>query len=71
MSESERFRPGSYGEEVGIIDEQKKMFAPFYGKNLEHLKWRLDRAAAWLNSGKETPTGYVWQKMSQVGTGGG
>lgn len=68
MSESERFRPGSHGEEVGIIDEQKKMFAPFYGKDLDHLKWRLQHTAATLNSGAQTPTGYVWNKLSQPGT---
>lgn len=69
---SERFIVGKRLAQVGIIDTQKGMFAPFYGEHEEYLAWRLNKTVAELNSGKQTPTGYVWDKLpvSQAGTGG-
>jgi len=72
-----RFDLGGDAQRVGIVDRQGGKFAEFHpagaGKVFGYdegrwLRWRLDRAIARLNSGEDTPTGYVWEKMSQGGT---
>lgn len=73
MSDSERFEIGGVGREVGIIDIKRKQFAPFLGDDGIDVRRRLEWATGRLNSGEDTPAGYVWQdipteKKSQPGT---
>lgn len=64
---TERFEIGGAGREVGILDHKNKTIAVFHGSDPVNLRWRLDRAVTRLQSEEDTPTGYVWEKQSQVG----
>lgn len=67
MADGERFRIEGVGQEVGILDVTGKKFAAFHGKDAADLRRRLDYAVGRLNSGEDTTTGYVWDKVPQTG----
>lgn len=61
---ADRFVIDGVGREVGIVDTKKNEFAKFLGKDPVELRRRLERAVSRLNSGEDTPTGYVWEKVA-------
>jgi hypothetical protein len=60
-----RFIIDGVGRDVGIVDAKRKRVAIFHGMDAAQLKWRLERCVGRLNSGVDTPTGYVWDDLPQ------
>lgn len=46
---------------MGILDTQRKQFAHFHEGGPVEARHRADAAAARLNKGDDTITGYVWE----------
>jgi len=47
---------------VGILDTHKATFAHFHDAGPVPMRQRVITAAARLNSGEDTITGYTWEK---------
>lgn len=60
---TDRFIIDGVDREVGIIDTKQKRVAIFHGMDAVQLKWRLECCVERLNSGEDTPTGYVWDDL--------
>lgn len=61
MSET-RFAVVRDGGRIGILDRDRKMFAPFYDAGPTPVDQRVRRTVIALNLGDETTTGYSWEK---------